>query len=138
MTTTNAPMSAPLATDAPDSLNIAWRDAFNAGDLDRLMTMYEPDAVIVPGPGAEPVQGHEAIAASLRWFLALGGRLDFTARHWVVSGELALGSIAFVMTGGHDADGDPVPLSGVTSELARRQPDGTWKYVIDHPCGGAD
>ena len=142
MTATTAPTSADthLSTDRPTdeshALNRAWRDAFNAGDLERLMTMYEPDAVLVPGPDAEPIQGHDAIAASLTWFLSLSGRLEFTPRYWLASGDLALASMAFEMTGGHDADGNPVTLAGVTTELARRQPDGSWKYVIDHPFGG--
>jgi ketosteroid isomerase-like protein len=101
------------------------------------MEFYEPDAVLVPGPDAEPVRGLEAIEASLRQFLALRGQIHFTPRHWLVHGDLALGSIAFVMHGGHDGDGNPVELHGTTSELVRRQPDGTWKYVIDHPFGGA-
>jgi uncharacterized protein (TIGR02246 family) len=120
----------------PDDLNHAWADAFNAGDLPRLMEMYEPDAVLVPGPGADPLQGHDAIEAALEQFLALRGRLRFTPRHWLVAGELALGSIAFVMDDGHDADGHPVDLRGTTAEVVRRQADGTWKYVIDHPFGG--
>jgi ketosteroid isomerase-like protein len=73
----------------------------------------------------------------MRWLLTLGGQIHFTPRHWLVHGDLALGSIAFVMHGGHDGDGNPVELHGTTSELVRRQPDGTWKYVIDHPFGGA-
>jgi hypothetical protein len=32
--------------------------------------------------------------------------------------------------------GTPVESRGATVELARRQPDGTWKYVIDLPMGG--
>ncbi|RZS79965.1 uncharacterized protein (TIGR02246 family) [Motilibacter rhizosphaerae] len=123
--------------DTPHTLNRAWGEAFNAGDLARLMTMYEDDAVLVPGPGAEPIAGTEAIAAALRGFLGLGGQLDFTPRHWLVSGDLALSSVAFSMSGGTDPDGNPVPLAGVTSELLRRQADGSWKYVIDHPFGGS-
>ena len=140
MTTSSAPNGAvpdpPTAVDEPHGLNRAWRDAFNARDLDRLMTMYEPDAVLVPGPGADPSRGHDAIATALVGFLGLGGRLDFTPRHWLVTGDLVLASIAFEMTGGRDAAGNPVPLAGVTTELARRQPDGSWKYVVDHPFGG--
>jgi ketosteroid isomerase-like protein len=101
------------------------------------MTMYEPDAVLVPGPGADPVQGTEAIRGALQWFLALGGTLHFTPVHWILAGDLALSSVAFHMEGGHDADGTPVPLQGVTAEVLRRHTDGTWKYVIDHPFGGA-
>lgn len=121
----------------PFDLNERWRDAFNAGDLDLLMTMYEPDAVLVPGPDAGPVRGHDAIRASLSWFLGLGGTLRFTPRHWLEHEDLVLSSIAFTMDGGVGEDGTPVALAGVTDELARRQPDGTWKYVIDHPFGGA-
>jgi ketosteroid isomerase-like protein len=124
-------------TITPHDLNAQWRDAFNDGDLARLMTMYEPDAVLVPGPQAEPVTGHAAIEAALEWFLSLGGHLHYTPRHWLVQGDLVLASIAFVMEGGTDQDGNPVKLEGLTAEIARRQPDGTWKYVIDHPFGGA-
>ena len=124
--------------DAPNTLNQAWADAFNAGDLPRLMRMYEQDAVLIPGPGASPLRGHAAIKSALKAFLALGGSLSFTPRHWLTCGDVAMGGIAFVMHGGHDADGNPIDLAGTTAEVARRQPDGSWKYLIDHPFGGAD
>jgi ketosteroid isomerase-like protein len=130
----------PTAVDPtlPHALNQRWCDAFNAGDLPALMATYEPDAVIVPGPGAEPLRGHDAIEAALTWFLSLGGTLRFTPRFWLEQGDLALSSIAFTMDGGTDAEGHPVDLYGVTSEVLRRQPDGSWKYAVDHPFGGSD
>lgn len=97
------------------------------------MATFEPDAVIVP-PGAEPLQGAAAIEAALAWFLGLGGTMRFTPRHWLVQGDIALSSVAFVMDGGVDSDGNPVDLRGVTSEVLRRQSDGRWKYLIDHPA----
>lgn len=121
----------------PHALNRTWCDAFNAGDLEALLATYEEDAVIVPGPGAEPLRGHPAIRAALQQFLALGGTLDYTPSYWIVEGDLVLSSIRFRMTGGHDAEGNPVPLAGTTTEVLRRQPDGTVKYVIDHPFGGS-
>jgi uncharacterized protein (TIGR02246 family) len=130
--------NARIGAAAPHQLNQQWCDAFNAGDLPRLMEMYEPHAVLVPGPGAEPLHGHRAIEAALRGFVALGGRLSFTPRHWLVQGDLALASIAFVMNGGHDGEGNPIELRGVTAEVLRRHADGNWKYVVDHPFGGAD
>jgi ketosteroid isomerase-like protein len=123
-------------TTFPSDFNRKWADAFNAGDLPLLMTMYEADAVLVPGPDAAPIQGHDAIEAALQWFLDLRGQLHFTPRHWLVQGDLAMGSVAFTMEGGRDPDGNPVPLTGTTAEVVRRQADGTWKYVIDHPFGG--
>jgi len=124
------------APNSPTDLSGQWREAFNAGDLHRLMAMYEPDAVLVPGPGAQPLHGHLAIQAALTTFIALHGQLRFTPRHWVGHGDLALGSVAFTLGGGRDGDGNPVQLQGTTAEVVRRQPDGTWKYVIDHPFAG--
>jgi ketosteroid isomerase-like protein len=49
-------------------------------------------------------------------------------------GDLALlqGEWAFVGTA---PDGSPVELAGRSAEVVRRQPDGSWRYVIDHPFG---
>ncbi|GAB3653599.1 hypothetical protein GCM10027596_04240 [Nocardioides korecus] len=118
-------------------LNQRWCAAFNAGDVATLMSTYETDAVLVPGPGAPPVRGHAAIEEALRGFLGLGGTLSFTPRFWLLAGDVALGSLEFSMAGGHDPEGNPVPLAGVTSEVVRRQRDGSWKYVVDHPFGGS-
>jgi ketosteroid isomerase-like protein len=32
---------------------------------------------------------------------------------------------------------DAVDVQGASAEVIRRQPDGTWRYVIDHPFGAA-
>jgi ketosteroid isomerase-like protein len=32
-------------------------------------------------------------------------------------------------------EGD-APMEGVTAEVVRKQPDGTWKYAVDNPFGG--
>jgi len=31
-----------------------------------------------------------------------------------------------------------VEFGSSTAEVVRRQPDGTWLYIIDHPSGSAD
>lgn len=36
------------------------------------------------------------------------------------------------------ADGKPLSMSGKTSEVLRRQPDGRWLYIIDHPADAQD
>jgi hypothetical protein len=37
---------------------------------------------------------------------------------------------------GIDADGKPFTANGKSMEVVRRQPDGTWRFVIDNPHGG--
>lgn len=48
------------------------------------------------------------------------------------AGDIALVSGAWTLTG---LDGEPVRMSGRTTDVTRRQPDGTWRWVIDVPFG---
>ena len=50
----------------------------------------------------------------------------------VVNGDLALTHTRWRLD---IPDGEP--MEAVTAEIVRRQPDGTWKYAIDNPWGGA-
>lgn len=125
------------AAFSPEEINIRWGEAFNAADIPALLELYEPGAVLIPGPGAEPVSGQGAIEAALRWLTGIGGKITYQPRFWLQNGDLAMGRIDFHLSGGTDSDGNPLDLRGGTAEVARRQPDGTWKYVFDHPFGAS-
>jgi uncharacterized protein (TIGR02246 family) len=105
--------------------------ACNAGDADALAALYEEDAVM-PLPNGDVVRGREAIRRQWEETLALGGTISIVTRHAVEVGDIALLSNDWQLVGAG------VEFSSRTSEVARRQADGTWKYVIDHPYGGAD
>jgi ketosteroid isomerase-like protein len=119
----------------PEDLNDRFGEAYNAGRMDALLALYEPEAIVAFGP-AGLVSGHAALRAALEPFVALRGKLSYQRRFCIVSGDLALLSIEYTLKDGRAPDRSPVEMSGVTVELARRQPDGTWKYVIDLPNGG--
>jgi len=55
-------------------------------------------------------------------------RLDGETRKVIVHGDYALMSATFNANGG--------AVSGTTGEMARRQPDGTWRFLIDDPAFG--
>jgi uncharacterized protein (TIGR02246 family) len=118
----------------PEEINDRFGEAYNANDLEGLLALYEEDAILEFG-SAGRVQGTAAIRAALTPFLALRGTISYERRFCLVFGELALLSIAYRLTGGRAPDGSPVDNSGVTVELARRQKDGTWRYLIDLPNG---
>jgi uncharacterized protein (TIGR02246 family) len=107
------------------------QDAFNAGDTDALVALYEEDAAMAT-PDGTFVNGRDAIREQWSGFVALGGNIQMTTRYAVVVGETALLSNDWKFTGAG------MELSSRTAEVARRQPDGTWKYVIDHPYAAAD
>src|SRR5271156_3308231 len=105
--------------------------AFNAGDPDALVDLYEEDAAMAT-PDGTFVKGREAVREQWAGFVALGGSIQMVTRHAVVVGDTALLSNDWHFAGAG------MELSSRTAEVARRQPDGTWKYVIDHPYAGAD
>jgi ketosteroid isomerase-like protein len=106
---------------------------FNSGDLDALVNdLYEDDAVFIPSPTDAPVSGRGGVAESLKGFLALGGTLSILVTTSVQNGEIALTHTRWRL----DIPGAEA-MEAVTAEIVRRQPDGTWKYAIDNPWGGA-
>lgn len=48
------------------------QDTFNAGDLDGLVSLFEPEAVLVPAPG-QVAAGSDAIREAFTGFLATWG-----------------------------------------------------------------
>jgi hypothetical protein len=95
----------------------------NAGDVSGMTALFEPDAVIELDDG-RLVRGKVAIHEFFTQLQVTGlgpeGRRFMLGeqRPALISGDLALTSTRSI-------DGD------ITSEVARRQDDGTWLWVID-------
>jgi ketosteroid isomerase-like protein len=93
----------------------------NAGDVDGLVNLYEPVALLA-GLAGQVMRGHDAIRRFYAQLLA--DRPTFQAgkqRPALRRGDLALTSSRL--------------LNGmVTAEVARQQPDGTWLWAIDQPA----
>ncbi len=93
----------------------------NTGDVEGLVALYEQDALLA-GPDGQIVIGTEAIRGFYAGLLA--DRPKFEAgeqRPALRHGDLALTSSRLVN-------------GTVTAEIARRQSDGTWLWVIDQPA----
>jgi hypothetical protein len=89
-----------------------------SGDVDGMAALYEPQAVLDRGDG-QLTLGRDAIRAFYAGLVATGRKFDFgDQRPAIISGDLALTSTR-------------LPDSSVTAEVARRQGDGTWLWVID-------
>ena len=118
----------------PEQMHGLFEQAFNDGDIDALMALYEPDAALVPQPGAL-AEGAAAIRESLRWFLDRRGTITLDTKLVVRVGDLAFLTNRWSLAGGAMPDGSPAELGAATAEVARLQPDGTWLYVIDNAWG---
>ena len=113
-------MTKMVATE-PNDLGRYFIERANAGDVDGLVALYEPDAVLAFPPG-NLASGHPEIRKVYEQFVAAAPVLSPGRQHpAVVSGDLALTACTL-------ATGE------VTVEVARRQPDGSWLWAVDQPA----
>ena len=103
----------------------------NDRDLDGLVALYAPDAVMVL-PDGSTVTGTEAIRGQWAELLAMEGRMTLRSRYAIEAGDLAILSNEWTFTAGE------LTMGATTAEVARRQADGGWLYVIDHPFAGLE
>lgn len=118
-------------TDPEDLVRLVQL-AYDTADADGAARLFEPDAVLVVRPG-EAVTG-PALGAAIHGFLAQGLRIRITIRHIYRAGDVAL-LLTDHVTEGSGADGRPVRQSGTATDVARRGPDGRWRYLVDNPSG---
>lgn len=113
--------AAPEPATQPEDLARFFLERANAGDVEGLVALYEPGAVLAFPPGSLAV-GHEQIRAVYAELLAGRPSFDSAGQQPVIrNGDLALTSTR-------------LPGGGATVEIARRQPDGSWRWVVDQPA----
>lgn len=106
--------------------------AFNTGQVDTVLSMYDFDGIIVPEPG-KPVSGKEKFEEAIEAILSIKGKMEIKTVYCLRTGNLAVGRSEWNIT-----DGDDVKVSAKGIEVMRQQPDGTWKIVIDHAFGALE
>jgi ketosteroid isomerase-like protein len=113
-------MTSKNAAVEPNDLGKHFIERGNAGDVDGLVALYEPDAVLAFPPG-NLATGHAEIRKVYEQFVAAAPVLTPGRQHpALVSGDLAL-TMSTLTTG------------EMTVEVARRQPDGSWLWVLHQP-----
>ena len=117
----------------PEDIDRLFAEALNAGNLDALVALYEPQAALMPSPD-KLVTGSAAIRESLIAFLAGKPKISLTPRLVSQTGDLAVVTAKWELsvTG---PDGKPATMTGQSVEVVRRQPDGRWLFAIDLPFG---
>lgn len=110
--------SHPPAT-TPEDLGRLFVERASAGDVEGVLALYEDGATLALRDG-HLATGSDAIRTAYTELFAV--RRAFTATgQWpaLVFGEIALTS--------------STTPGGSTAEVARRQPDGSWLWILDRP-----
>ena len=117
----------------PEDFHPVWAEAFNSGNKEAVLAFFEEEATMVAQPG-QVVKGKALIAQVLDGFLALGAKMEVKPKVVVQNDEIAI-MISDWQLKGRDPQGQPIELTGQTSDVLRRQADGRWLLVIDNPYG---
>ena len=93
--------------------------------------LYDTAGIAVQLDGSEAV-GEPAMRAMFDALTGAIRHIDGTTRKLFVSGDIALSSATWTAEITLP-DGSTVMQEGTTAEVSRREPDGSWRVVIDDP-----
>jgi uncharacterized protein (TIGR02246 family) len=122
---------APMPADAPDEIPALLAAAMNAGDLDAFIDLHEDDAsTIVPTDG-RVVSGPAEIRLAVEPVFALSPRIENEVIGTLEGDGLALIHTRWALTAS-ERDGQVIELAGRGTIVSRRQPDGSWRIVLEN------
>ena len=113
-------------------LDAKWSAAAGAKDVDKTVSYYAADAIVMP-PNASRAMTKETIRSAWKEMLTSpGAAITWKATKVEVAkaGDLAYvsGTYEQLMT---DASGKPAKDRGKYVEIFKKQTDGTWKVIVD-------
>jgi uncharacterized protein (TIGR02246 family) len=119
-----------MPANTPEDVDRLFGEYVNAGDMDSLVDLYEPDATLIPEPGHKAV-GREDIKNAFGQMLAARPKITMNVIGTVGAGDVVAlyNDWSMTITG---PDG-PQEFEGKAIEVVRKQADGTWRFVIDDP-----
>jgi uncharacterized protein (TIGR02246 family) len=118
----------------PEDCDRIFLKAMRSGDIDAIVALYEPDAVFIRPDGKRAI-GHNEIRRFLEEKTARKAAYVIQDIVTVLSGD---GTIAItrmrVSMSWTGRDGKENSIQTRTTELLRKQSNGTWRFVIDSPA----
>ncbi len=119
--------------DNPNEMNNCFAEAYNSGKIENLTALFETEARSVTTTGSI-LSGIASIKEDLEKLLLFGGRMTSVNNYAVQHGDIALLRAEWTIAT-KDNFGKEVEIKGSSAEVVRRQANGTWLYIIDHPFG---
>jgi uncharacterized protein (TIGR02246 family) len=114
------------------ALSREWSDVAESGDTEATLAYWAEDAVVMP-PGSPPLRGKAAI----REFVEAGAQVPGFSVRWepLEAHVAASGDMAYLIERNQftipDSTGALITDSNKTVTVWRKEPDGTWKNVVD-------
>jgi len=114
-----------MPANSPEEICKLFQKYMAQGDVDSLLSLYDPEAVFLNRSG-EIKKGRRELRDELAPLAATRASFEFNIKQVVESGDIALMHTKWQVS-------SPQPMSVHAIEVARRQPDGTWCWLIGDP-----
>ena len=118
----------------PEDAHRAWGRAIATYNVDELLELYEPNNVYITDTKGTTAKGMAELRKALNRMIKMDPEIDIETKYCIVAGDVALLSAKWRVKG-KDENGNLVDETHHSTEVVRRQPDGSWLYIIDHPFG---
>ena len=122
-----------MVVTRPEDIYPALVEGYNSGDLEAVVSLYDPKAAFVIKPGRVTKSPAE-LRGAMQHLVALRGRLSVNPRTFIRSDDLVLVLGTFTLCG-RRGDGTPFERTSRFADVLRRQPDGRWLLAVDNPYG---
>lgn len=114
-----------MPAHTPEDICRLFQQAMANGDLESVFSLYDAEAVFVNQTGAVTKGRHE-LKEELALLVAKKTRFDYNVKRVVETGDIALMHTKWTVSG-------TPPIRVYAIEVARRQADGTWCWLIGDP-----
>lgn len=114
-----------MPATSPAEICRLFRQAMAAGDIDGVLSVYDPEVVFLNRSGVA-VQGKESLRAEIAPLAQAKADFAFDIRSIVEADGIALMHT-------HWRVSHPQPMTVYAIEVARRQADGSWCWLIGDP-----
>ena len=113
------------AAKRPEEICRLFQHYMAEGDIDSVLSVYDPEAVFLNQSG-EVKKGEAGLRQELAPFAARKAVFNFDIKQVIQSGDIALMHTEWKVS-------SPQQMSVYAIEVARRQMDGTWCWLIGDP-----
>lgn len=113
-----------MPAKSPEEICSLFQRYMAEGDIDSVLSIYDPEAVFLNQSG-EFKEG-DGLRQELARSAGAKAKFDFHVKQIIQADNIALMHTEWKVSA-------PQPMSVYAIEVARRQPDGTWRWLIGDP-----
>jgi uncharacterized protein (TIGR02246 family) len=118
----------------PANVYGALLKAFNAGDIDATLACYDPQACFVMKSG-RVARGLVELREMYRATFSYKPDLEVNVRRIISAGDDLIFVVVDWKSKTVSSSGEAKVWAGTGTDILKRQPDGTWRLVLDNPYG---